>query len=187
MSSTNYTTNNTTNIPTLNAAQNHDLKPFKLQKTVEESIVMSLLNLANVINKRCDGYCQRYGITTQQYLIMLYLADDPNIEYIEENKTSRPILASELAKALNISRPNITNVLNLLIMKNLVEQVREKGDWRKKSLILTEEGWLLLEKMELFRKRTNSCLLAHLSEKDRNAFLHCLQKSLDLLTEKVMP
>ncbi len=187
MSFTNDTTNKTTNIPILNAVQNYDLKPFILQKTVEESIVMSLLNLADTINKRGDGHCQHFGITTQQYLIMLYLAGDPNIEYIEENRNSRPIVASELAEAMNVSRPNITNVLNLLIMKNLVEQVREKADWRKKSLILTDAGWALLEKMEPFRKRTNRCLLAHLSEEDKNAFLHCVQKSLDLLTEKGKP
>lgn len=184
MPTTDNITNKTTNLHLLNAVHNLDTKPFKLQKTVEESIVMSLLNLVDVINKRCDVYCQRYGITTQQYLIMLYLGGDPNIEYIEENKKSHPIVASELAEALNVSRPNITNVLNLLIVKNLVGQVRVKGDWRKKSLILTDEGWNLLEKMERFRLRTNRCLLAHLAEEDKNAFLHCLQKSLDLLTEQ---
>lgn len=187
MPTTDNITNKTTNSHLLNAVQNPDVKPFKLQKTVEESIVMSLLNLVDVINKRCDSYCQRYGVTTQQYLIMLHLAEDPNIEYIEENRTNRPIVASELAEALNVSRPNITNVLNLLIVKNLVEQVREKGDWRKKSLMLTQEGWALLEKMERYRMRTNRCLLAHLSEIDKNAFLQCVQNSLDLLTEKGKP
>ena len=187
MSATNDTTNKTTNIASIKVVQNYDLKPFQLQKTVEESIVMSLLNLVDTINKRGDIHCHRFGITVQQYLIMLYLAGDPNIKYIEENGNSRPMVASELAEAMNVSRPNITNVLNLLIMKDLVEQVREKADWRKKSLILTDSGWALLEKMEAFRKRTNSCLLAHLSETDKNAFLHCLQKSLDLLTEKSKP
>lgn len=144
---------------------------------------MTLLNLANVINKRGDTHCQRFGVTTQQYLILLYLADDPNIDYIAENKSNRPIVASELAEALNVSRPNITNVVNLLIVKNLVKQVREKGDWRKKSLILTAEGWAFLEKMEPFRLRTNRYLLAHLSDIDMEKFLHCLQQSLDLLSD----
>lgn len=183
MSSTNITINKTTNYTT-STVQNDDFKPFKLTKTVEESIVMSLLHLADVINKRSDSHCQRYGITTQQYLIMLYLAGDPNIEYIAENKPSQPIVASELAEALNVSRPNITNVLNLLIVKNLVEQARVKGDWRKKSLMLTEEGWALVVKMESYRRRTNRCLLGHLSETDKSSFLHCVQKSLDLITEK---
>ena len=185
------TTDNKTNkincLHLLDAVQNPDVKSFKLHKTVEESIVMLILNLADAINKRGDIHCQRYGITIQQYLILLHLAGDPNIEYIQENETSHPIVASELAEALNVSRPNITNVLNLLIVKNLVEQVRVKGDWRKKSLMLTEEGWTLIAKMEPYRRRTNRCLLGHLSETDKSAFLHCVQKSLDLLVEKGKP
>ena len=143
-----------------------------------------MLNLADAVKKKGDVHCQRYGITMQQYLIMLYLAGDPNIEYIEDHRTGRPIVASELAEALNVSRPNITNVLNLLIMKNLVEQVREKTDWRKKSLMLTEDGWALLEKMQPFRHRTNRRLLTHLSEKEKTSFLESLRTCLDLLNQK---
>lgn len=159
-------------------------QPFKLQKTVEESIVLSLLGLADAITKKGDLHCQRYGITTLQYLTLLYLAGDPNIEYIEENRTDAPIVASELAEALNVSRPNITNLLNLLIEKNLVKQVKDKSDWRKKFLILTGAGWALLEKMEPFRFRTNRRLLADLTEDEKTSFLASLRTCLDLLNQK---
>lgn len=181
MSIINHTTNEITNFVQSSATQNIQSKPFVLQKTVEESIVMSVLGLADAINKKAEVHCQRFGITMGQYLILLYLAGDPNIEYCDENATGRPIVASELAEALNVSRPNITNLINLLIEKNLVEQVKDKFDWRKKLLILTHSGWALLEKMQPLRYRINRRLLAHLSEKDKKSFLISLQMCLDLL------
>lgn len=186
MSIINYTSNKPTHTVTTNV-ENSQSKPFVLKKTVEESIVMSLLGLADAINKKADIHCQRFGITMNQYLILLYLAGDPNIEYFDENTTGRPIVASELADALNVSRPNITNLVNLLIMKNLVEQVKDKVDCRKKLLILTEDGWALLEKMQPRRYRINRRLLTHFSENDKKSFLVSLQTCLDLLNQKECP
>ena len=69
-----------------------------IRKSVEESIVMAMLNLTDTMLKNGDVVCQRLGITTQQWLIMLHLAGDPNIAYVAENASTRPILASELAE-----------------------------------------------------------------------------------------
>ena len=176
MSATNYTINKTDFIE-------KEKQPFVIQKTVEESIVLTLLGLADTITKTGEVQCQRFGITMNQYLIMLYLAGDPNIEYIAESAPNRPIVASQLAVALNVSRPNITNLLNLLMEKKLISQGRDKGDWRKKPLILTDDGWALLEKMQPRRMRLNEKLLAQMPVSDRKQFLHCLQKCHDLLMQ----
>ena len=158
-------------------------QPFVIQKTVEESIVLTLLGLADTITKTGEVQCQRFGVTMNQYLIMLYLAGDTNIEYIAESAPNHPIVASQLAAALNVSRPNITNLLNLLTEKKLISQGRDKGDCRKKPLALTAEGWTLLEKMQPRRMRLNEKLLAQMPVKDRKHLLHCLQKCHDLLMQ----
>ena len=176
MSTTYYTTNKTDFIE-------KEKQPFVIQKTVEESIVLTLLGLADTITKTGEVQCQRFGITMNQYLIMLYLAGDPNIEYIAESAPNRPIVASQLATALNVSRPNITNLLNVLTEKKLISQGRDKGDWRKKPLALTAEGWTLLEKMQPRRMRLNEKLLAQMPVNDRKHFLNCLQKCHDLLMQ----
>jgi DNA-binding MarR family transcriptional regulator len=158
-------------------------KPFEIQKTVEESIIMSLLNLADDITKKGDTYFLNFGITTLQYKTMLYLAGDPNIEYVEANTSSNPIVASQLASALNVSRPNVTNLLNLLIEKNLVAQIKDKKDWRRKPLVLTPEGWELIEKMQPNRQRINRQLLGHLSEDEKICMLESLRICHELLYE----
>ena len=185
MSITNYTTHKQKNKSISNTDnQLAESKSFIIQKTNEESIIMSLLNLADIIKKIADVHCQYYGITMNQYHIMLYLANDPNIAYIQENKSNSPILASQLADALNVSRPNITNLLNLLIEKKLVSQVKDKIDSRKKFLVITEEGWVLLEKIQPRRMRLNKELLLHLGDNERQAFLSTLQNCHYVLFEK---
>ena len=153
-----------------------------IQKSLEESIVMALLNLSDSIIKNGDVVCQRMGITTQQWRMMLHLANDPNIPYIDEQPASdRPIVASELANALNVSRPNVTNLINSLIEKGLVSQKEDKKDRRKKFLMLTTEGVKILEEIEPSRRKANRRLLEDFSEEDKTLFLEQLRNCLNII------
>ena len=153
-----------------------------IQKSLEESIVMALLNLSDSIIKNGDVVCQRMGITTQQWRIMLHLANDPNIPYIDEQPVSdRPIVASELANALNVSRPNVTNLINSLIEKGLVSQKEDKKDRRKKFLTLTTEGVKILGEIEPYRRKANRRLLEDLAEEDKTLFLEQLRNCLNIM------
>jgi DNA-binding MarR family transcriptional regulator len=158
-------------------------KPLALTKTVEESVIMTLLKVADNLIKNGDVVCQKVGITTQQWRVMLHLAGDPNIAYVAENQPDRPYLASELADAFNVSRPNITNLVNALIEKELVVQSVEDADRRRKYLRLTNKGRAILETIEPYRHKANQRLLSHLTDKERTQFLTFLESSLDTLTQ----
>ena len=157
-------------------------KPTTLQKNVEASIVMTLLTIADTIIKNGDVVCQRMGITTQQWRIMLHLASDPNLVFVQDNPRTEPIVASELADALNVSRPNITNLINSLTEKGMVLQITDKRDKRKKFLTLSEEGLRVLEIIEPFRRRANLRLMTALSDDGKQVLLHSLRGCLDILT-----
>jgi DNA-binding MarR family transcriptional regulator len=153
-----------------------------LKKSVEESIVMAILNISDTIVKRGDIVCQRMGITTQQWRIMLHLARDPNIPFINETKSSKqPILASELAEAFNVSRPNITNLINSLIEKGMVRQIEDAKDRRKKFLTLTEKGEEVLFIIQPIRKKVNKRLLQHLGNDEKDHFYDKLMACLEVL------
>ena len=94
-----------------------------LNKRFEEMLILGLIALGERLKRRRDILSQNLGISTQQWLILLHLGNDPNIEYINKRDSSKPILASDLAESLNVSRPNVTNLLNVLIEKGLVDQV----------------------------------------------------------------
>jgi DNA-binding MarR family transcriptional regulator len=153
-----------------------------MKKTLEESIVMAILNVSDTMIKHGDIMCQKMGITTQQWRVMLHLAQDPNIPFIDDIKsTKNPVLASELAEAFNVSRPNITNLINSLIEKGLVKQLEDAKDRRKKFLTLTENGEEVLEAIQPIRKKANNRLLEHLNNEEKAHFYNKLMDCLNVL------
>ena len=152
-----------------------------IKKSLEGSIILHVLDLANQLKQRGDVLCQSVGITTQQWLILLHLAPDPNLPGIEKLTAERKILGSDLAKALNVSRPNITNLINALLQKGLVTQEEDEHDRRRKHLALTDKGKEILERLEPFRKTSNEMLFGHSSVEDQEKFLKFIQQTSDIL------
>lgn len=139
-----------------------------IQKTLEESLVFLLLNLANQMQRNGDVIADQVSLTTQQWLILLFIGGDPNIPRMELLKSERGFLASEIAESLGVSRPNITVLVNSLIKKGLVEQGSDPDDRRRKRLHLTAKGWQIIHKMEPVRRRFNRALFTKLDEDDLN-------------------
>lgn len=152
-----------------------------IEKNNESAIVSSVLRLANLLRKRGDVICQQLGVTTQQWLILLHLAKDPNLYLEHENIEAMPILAANLADILSVSRPNITNLLNSLIEKGLVMQVENNKDRREKHLVLTNEGINTINAIEPFRQKANKKLLNNLSEDEKKVFLNNIQTAIEAL------
>ena len=146
-----------------------------IQKNNGAKIVWHILEIANLLKKYGEVISQEEGITTQQWLILLHLANDPNIPYFERDKHEKPFMASELADALNVSRPNITNLLVPLIQKGLIIQIEDEDDRRKKRLKLALKGKELLSRMEPGRSTFNKNLFESLTEVEISQFLHYLE------------
>lgn len=157
-----------------------------MEKSIEEQIVLALLEVANQLNRNGGVITGRVGLTTQQWLILLYLAGDPNIPQTSstESKPKDGLLASEIADALNVSRANITNLINALLNKGLVKQQEDSGDRRRKRLALTQKARDLVEQIEPFRKRANQSLLSQLKEDERIFFLKTLNHLAERLNRK---
>jgi len=146
-----------------------------IEKNQASKIIWCILEIADLLKKYGDQISNNAGITTQQWLIMLYLAGDPNIPYFEREKHHKMMMASELAEAFNVSRPNITNLLNGLLKKKLIKQAEDDIDRRKKRLQLTKKGHNLLMKLEPGRKAFNENLFRALQPEERNALLKFLE------------
>ncbi len=140
-----------------------------IQQSLEESLVFLLLNLANQMQRNGDVIADQVSLTTQQWLILLFIGGDPNIPRMEYMRTDRGFLASEIADSLGVSRPNITVLVNSLIRKGLVHQGVDPEDRRRKRLLLTSKGWQIIQKMEPIRRRFNRALFTKLSIDDMNS------------------
>lgn len=137
-----------------------------IAKHLEKNLVLSVVKLADEIHRFRNSISEKYGLTSQQWLILLYIADDPNIPKVNGQTGQKTILASELADALRTSRPNITNLVNQLLKKGFVEQIKDHKDNRRKVLQLTERGIQVLNEIEPLRDKYTSELFEHLNPDD---------------------
>jgi len=137
-----------------------------IAKHVEKNLVLSVLKLADEIHRFRNAISEKYGLTSQQWLILLYLADDPNIPRVNGQATQKTLLASELAESLHTSRPNITNLVNQLLKKGFVHQIKDHKDNRRKVLQLTARGVQVLDDIEPMRDKYTNQLFEHLDPGD---------------------
>lgn len=149
-----------------------------IEKSTNASVIFHAIKLAETWRKNGDEICKQFGITTQQWLILLLLANDPNIIYLQEHPQYKPLLASELADAMNVSRANITNLLNVLLEKELIVQIEDDLDKRRKRLKLSKKGEDVIRTLEPIRVAKNNNFFAETSENEKQAFIKFVKKCL---------
>lgn len=152
-----------------------------LKKNINASVIFHSIKLSETWKKNGDLITQQFGITTQQWFILLLLAKDPNILYFKLHPHNKPLMAKELAEAMNVSRANITNMLNVLIRKKLVVQISDKEDKRRKRLSLTPQGILLVEKLEKLRYTYNNKMLSQFTLEEKRQFIRFIDVCLQLM------
>lgn len=147
-----------------------------INKSLDASLIFSIINLTSQIRLRGDLIYKFAGITTQQYMILLHLAKDPNIPFIENGDFEEGMFASELAASLKVSRPGVTNLIKTLIQKKLVEQVEDSKDRRKKRLKLTPASKQLMSELEPIRNEANTAFLSQFSDKEKKLFMSFIER-----------
>lgn len=142
-----------------------------IKKNINASVIFHIIKLSETWKRNGDSITQEFGITTQQWFILLLLIKDPNILYFKLNPHEKPLMAKELAVALNVSRANVTNLLNILLKKKLVTQVEDSFDKRRKRLSLTDAGVRMVGQIEKVRNEYNKRLLSKFSKADKETMI----------------
>lgn len=150
-------------------------------KTLNASLIFHIIKLAETWRKNAEEICSKEDITTQQWLILLLLSNDPNIVYLKENPQKKPLMASEIAVALNVSRANITNLLIVLIEKGMINQIEDDVDRRRKRLVLTPKGKETVDKLEPLRNQYNENLFKHFTKQEKENIMAFTNKCLQLM------
>lgn len=152
-----------------------------IKKNQNASLIFHIIRFSVSLRKNGDTITQKYGITAQQWLILLLLSKDPNIIYLQENPQDKPMLAKELATAMDVSRANITNLLNLLLRKKLISQIADVHDKRRKRLKLTKKGKIIVIKLETERYKRNQRLFENYSKIEKEEFINFIKNSLAVI------
>ena len=154
-----------------------------IEKRMEETLILTLITLGDRLKKRRDIISQELGISTQQWLVLLHLANDPNIPYLQRNPQNKALMASEIAESLDSSRPNVSNILNILLEKGLIVQIEDEEDRRRKRLELSERGAELVGRLQPERRSLNEMLFSQLSDAEKELFLNLAERVLEQLDE----
>ncbi|HJV19864.1 MAG TPA: MarR family transcriptional regulator [Sediminibacterium sp.] len=155
-----------------------------IKKNLDASVIFHIVKFSETWKRNNEAITAKYGITTQQWLIMLLLAKDPNILYFRYISHKKPMMAKEIADALNVSRANVTNLLNILIQKKLIIRQEDAADARRKRLLLSRLGIKLINQMEKERSCYNKRIFSGFAVSEKswtNEFIDtCLEKMNDV-------
>lgn len=156
---------------------------LKIEKRIENELIQHTLELSATIKRNGGLISAQIDLTTQQWIILLLLAGDPNHPYIQKNPNQK-LMASDIADALGVSRPNVTNLINSLIVKDLVIQSDDKYDKRKKILSLSPTAIGLLGAIEPLRVDANDRLFSEFSYEEKEVFLSYIRRCLDFMNRQ---
>ena len=93
-----------------------------------EELLVSIRKVIRAIDLHSKQLNKSSGLTGPQLLIM------------QEISRVKGVTAGAVAKEINLSAATVTNILDRLESRDLIERVRSKEDIRRVSLFLTEKG-----------------------------------------------
>lgn len=152
-------------------------------RNIEDGIVLALFDIANELGKLGDALASTAGLTTQQWLMLLQIAGDPNFA-VPRDSTRRAgagVMASDIARARGVSRANVSMLVAQLLRMQFVCQEEQPGDRRRKLLTVTNAGRNALADIESARRSANTNLFSGLTPTDKRQLLRSLRACLDHL------
>ena len=155
---------------------------LKITESTEESLILTLLDLANHLTRNGERIARREGLTAQQWLLLLQIAGDPNFPNLGATaETGSAVLASNIAAARGVSRPTISALVSSLVQRGLASQTEDPGDRRQKALRATPAGLEVLDRIQEPRHSANQALLADFDASEIERVLRVLRSCLDTL------
>ncbi|HLL24466.1 MAG TPA: MarR family transcriptional regulator [Kofleriaceae bacterium] len=151
----------------------------RLAEAVEESIVLALFDLSNHLLRRGETLAATAGLTTQEWLVLLQVAKDPN--FPRSSRTLAGVVASDIAANRSVSRANVSVITSRLKRRGLIREQRDEADRRLRYLSITAKGRKLVAMLEPSRRAANRRLLGPISAADRARFLRILRTCLRVL------
>jgi DNA-binding MarR family transcriptional regulator len=87
---------------------------------------------------------------------------------------------SEVAKKFLISKPQMTHLINQLVIAKMVEKKNNPKDRRVTDVTLTEKGLKTMTQCDEFLKKNLKCQLSFLNPDDQNSLAFSIQKIRDI-------
>lgn len=149
------------------------MEPITTQQRCKEMLV-SMRKITQAISQHSRDLSKRYGMTGPQLVILNEIAN------------RQPLSVTELARSISLSQATVTDILNRLHKKGLIERTRDDMDRRRVMIRITKGCSELLSKAPPALQETFVERYAKLPEWEQLMILSSLIRIVDLMSaEKI--
>lgn len=139
--------------------------------TVSDNVLISLRRIIQAIDLHSRQLVRQHGITTPQLIILKQIHDN------------QPITVSKVAKQISLKQATVTDILNRLEKKGLVQREKDTGDRRRVLVKETDAGKRLLDAAPSPLQETFLDKFENLEEWQKHMILSSLQLLGTLMTD----
>ena len=143
-------------------------------RTVSDSVVLSLRKIIQVIDMNSKKLVKRVGLTGPQLVIL------QEISRFEE------VTAGEIARAVSLSQATVTGILDRMEKRGLIARQRSDSDKRRIMVRITETGKKILEEAPPLMQEAFVERFSNLQEWEQNMILSALQHLVVLMDAKTI-
>ncbi|HHB89879.1 MAG TPA: MarR family transcriptional regulator [Anaerolineae bacterium] len=140
--------------------------PRSQQDSIEDKIIASVERLSHVLRHLLHAEMHGRGLSPIQVQFLVYLAFHPP-EYCR---------VTRLAREFQLTQPTVSDAVNALIRKGLVEKETLPQDRRVSVLRLTDAGRIMAEELADWAEGLKPYLLEALSDEERKGLMWGLMK-----------
>ncbi|MCF7908872.1 MAG: MarR family transcriptional regulator [Candidatus Omnitrophica bacterium] len=145
------------------------IKQFSQELTESISYIQRMARI--LLRERSDALIQG-KVTMPQYLSLELLSNHGVLKM------------KDIAKALNISLPAATGLVNRLVKMKLVERVYDQEDRRVIFVELTSEGKKTTDETKLARRKIIEEMFGGITDEEREIYIRIIRKVKSNLNEK---
>jgi DNA-binding MarR family transcriptional regulator len=136
----------------------------------ERDLVAGVIQLANLLTRRLAPVFEKARVTPQQWAILTVL-----------DRTEGPMSLASLARAMMVSKQNMTGMMARLEQLGFVERADDPEDLRSSRIILTRRGRATIERLRPAYEQWRDALAGGVSERD----LATTARTIEELIEKL--
>jgi DNA-binding MarR family transcriptional regulator len=133
-------------------------------------MLLSLRKIIQAISLNSKDLSRRYGLTGPQLIILNEIANHDLIS------------VTELARSISLSQATVTDILNRLEKRNLIERIRDSIDRRRVQIRITEQCQKILSQVPPPLQETFIERYAKLSEWEQLMILTSFKRVVDLVS-----
>ncbi len=121
----------------------------------ERDLVAGVIQLANLLTRRLAPVFEKARVTPQQWAILSVIG-----------RSDGPMSLAALARALMVSKQNMTGMMTRLEQLGFAERADDPTDLRSTRVVLTRRGRATIEKLRPVYEEWMQSISGDLSERD---------------------